>query len=434
MSSCFLRMRKRGRFCRPRKMMKKGMYAMKKLFAMLLTMAMVFSLAACSGGSPDPTQGGTSEPPASQGTEESTAPSQAGEENPGAAETDPDKINDNCNSADSTYEIAMITDVGQLKDKSFNECTWNGVKLYAANNNKTYKYYQPANGNEATDEDRYNAYKAAVQGGAKVIVAPGYMQENAMKRSASENPDVSYVFIDGYSLNDDSGNLLTNVAGIAFQEEQCGYLAGYAVVKEGFTKLGFSGGGGGTVPSCCRYGYGYVQGANAAAAEMGVNVEMRYSWEYGSNFSASPELQAMIQGWYTTGTEIVFACGGTMFDSISAAAAATDRYVVGVDVDQSSQSDTVVTSAMKDLIQSVNIALDNFYNGSFDSIGGKSSSFGAKDDAVGLPTASWSMENYSVAEYETLMAGIKDGSVVVDADYESGLNQDWSNLTLTIEA
>ena len=83
------------------------------------------------------------------------------------------------------------------------------------------------------------------------------------------------------------------MAGIAFKEEQSGYFAGYAAVMEGYTKLGFSGGGGGTNPACCRYGYGFVQGANAAAAEKDVQVEMNYSWEYGSSFSASPELQTM---------------------------------------------------------------------------------------------------------------------------------------------
>ena len=101
--------------------------------------------------------------------------------------------------------------------------------------------------------------------------------------------------------------MLTNVAGVAFQEQQAGYLAGYAAVKDGFTKLGFSGGGGGTNPACCRFGYGYVQGANAAALEKGITVDMNYSWQYGSNFSASTDLQTMINGWYVNGTEIVFA-------------------------------------------------------------------------------------------------------------------------------
>ena len=431
MGFCLFEDEERGRRAPSGKDEKKGMYAMKKLFAMLLALAMMVSLFACSNNNP----GGDNSQAPSQGTEESAAPSEAGEENTTPVDvTDPNAIDDNPTTADGTYEIAMITDVGQLKDGSFNEFTWNGVKLYAAANGKTYKYYQPANGNEATDDDRYDAYMAAIKGGAKVIVAPGFMQEGAMVKAAAEHPEVNFVFIDSdHPLTDANGGVLTNVASMQFQEEQCGYLAGYAVVKEGFTKLGFSGGGGGTVPSCCRYGYGFVQGANAAAAEMNVNVEMRYSWEYGSSFSASPELQAMVQGWYTTGTEIVFACGGSMFQSIAAAAAASEGYVVGVDVDQSGLSDTVVTSAMKDLIQSVNIALDKFYGDSWSDIGGICTTLGANDDSVALPTATWSMENFSVEEYETLLAGIKDGSVSVDADYESGLEQAYSNLTLTIE-
>lgn len=140
----------------------------------------------------------------------------------------------------------------------------------------------------------------------------------------------------------------------------------------------------------------------------------------------------MMQGWYTTGTEIVFACGGSMFSSISAAAAANDGYVVGVDVDQSSQSDTVVTSAMKGLEQSVNFALDKHFSDKWADVGGTGTSLGAKDDAVGLPTATWSMKQFAVADYEKLLAGIKDGSVSVDADY-ANLEQSYSNLTLTIE-
>ncbi|MBQ3484285.1 MAG: BMP family ABC transporter substrate-binding protein, partial [Clostridia bacterium] len=207
------------------------------------------------------------------------------------AETvNPDDIPDTVTSADGKYEIAFVTDVGQLKDKSFNQGTWNGVKSYAAANNLTYKYYQPANGNEATDDDRYDAMKAAAEGGAKVVVAAGFMQGNALTKAAIEFPTVNFVFIDGWPLSDAEGNVLANVAAISFQEEQAGYLAGYAVVRDGFTKLGFSGGGGGANAACDRYGYGFAQGANAAAKELGVEVELRYSWQYGASFSASSEL------------------------------------------------------------------------------------------------------------------------------------------------
>ena len=403
---------------------------MKKILAMLLAVVMVLSLAACTSGNPDPTQT-ASEPPASQpGTEESTEPSQAPtEEPPAPAGDNPDDIADTMTSSDNKYQVAFITDVGQLKDKSFNQGTFDGVKLYAAANGKSYKYYQPANGDAATDDDRYDAMKAAVEGGAEVIVCAGFMQEAALKKAAAEFPDVPFIFIDGYPIG------LDNVAGISFQEEQSGYLAGYAVVKEGFEKLGFTGGGGGTNPACCRFGYGFVQGANDAAKELGKTVDMNYSWQYGASFQASPELQTMMNGWYSNGTEIVFACGGSMFQSITAAASANDGLVVGVDVDQSAQSETVVTSAMKGLASSVQWAVAKVYDGTFSEIGGKGTSLGAKDDAVGLPTATWSLENYTIEEYEAQLADMASGKLVVDSmvaeeDFAKVTDTNWSNVAL----
>ena len=407
---------------------------MKKILAMLLAVVMVLSLAACTSGNPDPTQA-ASEPPASQpGTEESTEPSQAPSEAPSEALPAPgsnpaDDIPDTMTSADSKYQVAFITDVGQLKDKSFNQGTFDGVKLYAAANGKSYKYYQPANGDAATDDDRYDAMKAAVEGGAEVIVCAGFMQEAALKKAAAEFPDVPFIFIDGYPIG------LDNVAGISFQEEQSGYLAGYAVVKEGFEKLGFTGGGGGTNPACCRFGYGFVQGANDAAKELGKTVDINYSWQYGASFQASPELQTMMNGWYSNGTEIVFACGGSMFNSVAAAAAANDGLVVGVDVDQSAQSETVVTSAMKGLASSVQWAVAKVYDGTFSEIGGKGTSLGAKDDAVGLPTATWSLENYTIEEYEAQLADMASGKLVVDSmvaeeDFAKVTDTNWSNVAL----
>ena len=237
--------------------------------------------------------------------------------------------------------------------------------------------------------------------------------------------------MDGYPVANEAGETLTNVAGIAFKEEQSGYFAGYAAVMEGYTKLGFSGGGGGTNPACCRYGYGFVQGANAAAAEKDVQVEMNYSWQYGSNFSSSPELQTMANGWYQSGTEVIFACGGSMFQSISAAAAANDGAVIGVDVDQSTESDTVITSAMKELADAVQWSLAKVYDNTFSEIGGQATSLGVETDAVGLPTETWSMTNFTVEQYEAMYQQVKDGTLTVDDNYDN-LEQDYSNLTLNI--
>lgn len=377
---------------------------MKKFTALLLSLAMGFSLAAC----------GPSNSPASS-------------QSPGGGA---DAISDEFTSSNGVYEVAFVTDVGQLKDKSFNQGTYDGVKLYANANGLSYKYYQPANDDQATDDDRYDAMKAAAENGARVIVAAGFMQEAAIKKAAMEYPDIPFVFIDGYPVVDGNGNPLPNVAGISFREDQSGYLAGYAVVMDGFTKLGFSGGGGGTNAACQRFGYGFVQGANDAARELGITVDMKFSWEYGATFSASNELQTMINGWYQTGTEIVFACGGSMFNSIAAAASANDGWVVGVDVDQSNQSDTVVTSAMKGLADAVQWAVAKVYDGSFGEIGGTGTSLGADQNAVGLPTDSWGLEKFTVEQYEVLFDKIVSGGVEIDSVYENMAGTQWSNLKL----
>ena len=363
---------------------------MKKILALLLVLCMTLSLVACGGKTEE----------AAPAESQAAAPE-------AAASTNPDDIADEMTSADGKYQVAFITDVGMLKDKGFNQGTYDGVKLYAAANGKSYKYYQPANGNEATDDDRADAFRLACENGAEIVVAAGFLQEAALKVAAEAYPEVNFVFIDGYPVGFD------NVAAIAFQEQQSGYLAGYATVMEGYTKLGFMGGGGGTNPACQRFGYGFLLGADAAAAELGVQVEMNYSWAYGAAFSGSPELQAMATGWYTNGTEVIFCCGGSMFDSVSAAASAEDGYIVGVDVDQSAQSPAVITSAVKGLADATVWAITKHYEGAFAEIGGNATSLGAADNAVGLPTATWSLTGWSIADYEALFAKIAAGEVAI---------------------
>lgn len=391
---------------------------MKKFLALALAAVMLLSVCLVGCGTKDP---------ANTGDSQKTEDTQKTEKTDPAGKTDlpVGDIADNMTSADGKYEIAFVTDVGSLKDQSFNQGTWEGVKKYAYDNDKSYKYYQPANGDKATDDDRFNAMKAAADAGAKIIVCAGFLQETALRKAAETFPEVKFVFIDGYPIG------FKNVAPISFQEEQSGYLAGYAAVKEGYTKLGFSGGGGEN-PACCRFGYGFVQGANDAAKADGKTVEMNYSWLFGNTFSASSELQTMLNGWYTNGTEVVFCCGGSMCQSAFAAAAANDGVVIGVDVDQSSQSETVVTSAMKGLSESVIFALDKFYAGGFDALGDVSTVLGAANDAVGLPTATWSFKKFSVEDYNALLKSMKDGKVTVDNDYTKLAADLFANVKLNI--
>ena len=363
---------------------------MKKVFLFLFAAVLLIGLAACNG--PAGNKGGY----------------------------DYDAIPDQMEA--ESYQIGFVTDIGQLKDKSFNQGTWEGLKRFAHENNKSYKYYQPANADAATDDDRYDAMKAAVENGAEIIVCAGFMQGNALAKAAAEFKEVKFVFIDGWTLG------LPNVTAVVFKEEQSGYLAGYAAVMEGYTKLGFSGGGGGTNPACQRFGYGFIQGANDAAKAKNITVSMKYSWLYGAAFGASAELKALLDGWYAAGTEVIFSCGGSMCLSAFAAADEAGKKVIGVDVDQSGQSETVITSAMKGLREGTMYALGKYFDNKWDEVADKAANLGAAEDAVGLPTDTWSLKKFTVKQYEDLLAKIKDGSVKVDNVVEGAETKEYSNV------
>ena len=209
---------------------------------------------------------------------------------------------------------------------------------------------------------------------------------------------------------------------ILFQEDQAGYLAGYAAVKDGMTKLGFMGGM--AVPAVIRYGYGFVQGADAAAKELGVNVEVMYN--YTGAFAATPEAQAMAASWYQNGTEVVFGCGGAVGNSVMAAAEEAGAKVIGVDVGQSGESDTVITSAMKMLSNSVYDGVKAFYDGSFP--GGQTSVFTAENDGVGLPMETSKFESFTQADYDALFADMKAGKITINNNTEDSTTAD---LTLS---
>lgn len=325
-----------------------------------------------------------------------------------------------CGDVKKTAELAVVTDVGQLMDGGFNQGTYEGVETYAKANGKTYAYYQPANGQNATDNDRVDAMRTAITNGAKVIVAPGFLQAGAMTTVAKENPSVKFIFVDGWALDDGEGNLLQNVTAIVYKEQESGYLAGYAAVKDGYTKLGGTFGGGGSNPACNRFAYGYVQGAKDAAEELGVEVEIKISFKYGSNFSASQELATQMGSWYNDGTQVIFSCGGSMIQSVLQAANETaDGKVIGVDTDQSGLSNRVITSAMKGLAASVKKVLGEYYNNEWDAkLAGQASNLGAADDATGLPMETSRFNTFTAADYDALYAKVKSGAVTPDANVD----------------
>jgi len=264
-----------------------------------------------------------------------------------------------------TYEIALVTDVGSIDDKSFNQGTWEGIKKYADENNKSYQYYRPT---EGSTDGYLTGIQMAVEGGAKIVVCPGFLFEPVIFKAQDLYPEVKFVILDGVPQNGDYTEFKTgkNTYSIVYSEEQSGFLAGYAAVKDGFRDLGFLGGM--AVPAVVRFGYGYVQGAEYAAKELGLSkgdVTLKYG--YTGGFLPMPEYQTKAASWYQSGTEIIFSCGGMILNNVSAAAEASDeeKFVIGVDVDQKAESETVVTSAMKMLSKTVYDALTEYYGDKF---------------------------------------------------------------------
>ena len=354
---------------------------MKKVLTLLLAFVFVFSMVSCGGGTKD-------------------VPKEA-----------------------STYEIAMITDIGTIDDKSFNQGTWEGVVAYAEANSVTHKYYKPT---EQSTDAYLAAIELAVQGGAKVIVTPGFLFEEPIFIAQDSYPDVSFILIDGNPHNADYTVFKTNknAVGIVYAEEQSGYLAGYAAVKDGFKKLGFMGGM--AVPAVVRYGYGFVQGADAAAAELGLkSVDVKY--HYTGGFDATPEVQTLAASWYAEGTEVIFACGGAVGNSVMSAAEAAGTKVIGVDVDQSAESDTVITSAMKGLAPSVQSALTAYYDGSFP--GGEALVMSADKDGVKLPMDTSRFATFSQADYDAVFAKLVAGTVTLQKDTDAA---DVTKLTVSL--
>ncbi|MBR5731785.1 MAG: DUF2804 family protein, partial [Firmicutes bacterium] len=253
------------------------------------------------------------------------------------------------------YAVALTID-----DNSYNQGAWDGVMQYAEEAGLSYEFYQP----EDNDNDSIMAQvKRGVKNGARLFVCPGTMLEVPVYNAMKKYDDASFILVDGVPHNEDNTESLIeeNVSVIKFAEEQAGFLAGYAAVRDGYKGLGFVGGM--PIDPVIRFGYGFVQGADYAAIEMGVNVHIRYT--YTNTFGEDPLIEDLAAAWFDDDTEVIFACGGSIGKSVIRAAENHDGKVIGVDVDESSESETVITSAMKDIKTAVYDDVKSFFEGSF---------------------------------------------------------------------
>ena len=377
----------------------------KRILAMLLSGAMVFSLAACGSGGNDEGAGG--------------GDSDSGEE----------------------MNIAMVTDSGDITDQSFNQTTYEASKAWAEENGVEFNYYKPESD---SDEARNASIDQAIANGANVIVLPGYMFAASVVEQPELYPDVKFVALDvgagdilekgvgeGYDYNPDNWDVseyynTDNVYCCTYQEEISGYMAGYAAVKMGYKHLGFLGGM--AVPAVMRFVYGYVQGADDAAKELGITNEVSVEYVCGGQFYGDADITAYMDTWYNSnGVEVVFACGGGIYTSAAEAAAKAGGKVIGVDSDQAPiidayQEGLTMTSAMKGLAVTIDTVLTEIKAGNWSAYVGKMDSLGlvsetAEDNFVQLPIEStqWN-DGFTEDDYRELVSALYNGDITVSND------------------
>ena len=368
---------------------------MKKFLALILALVMSLSLVACGG------------------SKEETKPT---EEKPTETEQPAEETG-------ADFSVAMITDYGDITDQSFNQTTYEACKAYCDANGVDFSYYKPAGDSTA---ERVAMVEAAVDEGYTVIVMPGYAFGETITQVADEYPDITFIALDVGEGDLGNYTLPGNVYCAVYQEELCGYMAGYAAVKLGYTHLGFLGGM--AVPAVVRYGYGFVQGADAAAAETGAAVTVEYA--YGNQFYGDADITAYMDNWYQTlGVEVVFACGGGIYSSAAEAAAKVGGKVIGVDVDQAAIIDggygdgMTVTSAMKGLAPTVDHMLTEVAAGNWANYGGKIETLGlvSGDDPeanyvqIPMESTQWS-DSFTQDDYKALVKDMFDGKITVSND------------------
>lgn len=326
-----------------------------------------------------------------------------------------------CSGSSSGHEIILITDKGNIDDKSFNQGSWEGVVEFAKREGISHTYIKPE---DDTNDGYLAAIDLAVQGGAKVIVTPGFLFEVPVYEAQQKYPDVKFILLDGapHPADDFTPDIRDNVASILYAEEESGYLAGYAAVMDGMRNLGFMGGM--AVPAVQAFGYGYLQGAEDAAKELGLpDGSIKAIYHYTGNFEETDTNKATASTMYQEGVEVIFACGGSVGKSVMSAAAEAGAKVIGVDVDQRYDSETVITSATKGLAPSVISVLESIYKtDSWEQYGGKTTYFNAENDGVGLPTTVIGDENadafdrfesFTMEDYEKVFGRLKNGEISV---------------------
>lgn len=383
---------------------------MKKLLALFASFAMLFTLAACA-------------PPAeSQETEAFSVPMddtsfvfQAPAEAtplPGGA------------------TIALVADSTGM-DSGAEAMLWKGIQTFSSQFGYSSQSYTYGEGGSGTAEE---ALREAAQSGASLVVCRGEEAARALFQIQSNYPGVHYLLFDDEPHNEDYTVYSTesSVHCVFFQEEQIGYLAGYASVSEGYTTLGFVGQE--ELPDVVRYCTGFLQGAEAAAEQQGEEVSLRV-W-YTGNLEDESLVTSRMTEWYNNGTGLVLASGENLIQRTLDAANQTGGRVFATDWDWNGSGERVLGSAIKCYNAAVQRQLYTFFSGNAvwgQEAAGQTEKIGFTDGSVALAGTTWRFNNFTQREYERLYERLRNSDLKVEAYADMDTLPDTPSVTLEIQ-
>lgn len=276
---------------------------------------------------------------------------------------------------DEPLKIGVVTDVGQLEDKSFNQAAWEGGKAAAENLGATFDVIVTQN-----ISDYKQNIQTFVDQGFDVIVTVGFLIGTDTTIAAKENPNVKFIGVDQgicvdetgapdgtFTCAGDAAALLPNYQGIVFAEEQPGYLAG--ILAASISQTGVIGAVGGTnVPAVVAYNAGYVAGAKSVNPDI-VTLYQETNPDPAKGFNDPATGKAIAQQFIGQGADVLFQIAGLTGQGVLEAACDAGIYGIGVDVDQvetlPNLSKCIVTSAEKKLKDTVQAVIESVAAGTF---------------------------------------------------------------------
>ena len=331
-------------------------------------------------------------------------------------DTEKDTSNNNTGSDSNTEEpssdfsVAMVTDVGGIDDKSFNQSAWEGVQKFGSDNGLAkgdggFDYLQ-----SQSDADYNTNLNNLLRRDFDLVFGVGFMMGDALLEVANENPDSMLALID-------SEVEAENVANILFKEQEGAYLAGVVAASMSKTgKIGFVGGV--DIPVINRFHAGYVEGAKA------VNPDIEIQVNYTEAFDDASKGKIAANAMYSSGVDIIFhAAGGTGNGVFSEAKerkakdANADVWVIGVDADQyaEGQVDASTNITLTSMLKGVNKAVIDIATkakeGNFP--GGTTTVYGLAEDGVGLADSRGAIPQEILDKVEEYKAKIASGEIKV---------------------